>query len=145
MNTLKYNTTAIYFLLSNLLSTIIYVLTLCRSESSLEIGDAVLSKNVVPLEELLDIAVVNTVAIVVRKNLSKISVELSNRRLLVVESARLALFLLAYAVEHYPEWHLISVCIHSDVTKACYAVGSESWDTLVSLIECFYDEVSVTS
>ena len=41
MNTLKYNTTAIYFLLSNLLSTIIYVLTLCRSESSLEIGDAV--------------------------------------------------------------------------------------------------------
>ena len=145
MNTLKYKTTAIYFLLSNLLSTIIYVLTLCWSESGLEIGDAVLSENVVPLEELLDIAIVNTVAIVVRKNLSKISVELSNRRLLVVESARLALFLLAYAVEHFPEWHLISVCIHSDVTKACYAVGSESRDTLVSLIECFYDEVSVTS
>ena len=35
------------------------------------VGDAVLSENVVPLEELLDIAVVNTVAIVVRKNLSK--------------------------------------------------------------------------
>ena len=87
----------------------------------------------------------NTVAIVVRKNLSKISVELSNRRLLVVESARLALFLLAYAVEHFPKWHLISVCIHSDVTKACYAVCSKSWDTLVSLIERFYDEVSVTS
>ena len=68
------------FLLSSLLSTIINILTLCRSESSLEISDAVLSENVVPLEELLDIAVVNTVAIVVRKNLSKISVELSNRR-----------------------------------------------------------------
>ena len=87
----------------------------------------------------------NTVAIVVRKNLSKISVELSNRRLLVVEGARLALFLLAYAVEYFPKWHLISVCIHSDVTKTCYTVCSESWDTLVSLIERFYDEVSVAS
>lgn len=145
MNTLKYNTTAIYFLLSNLLSTIIYVLTLCRSESSLEIGDAVLSENVVPLEELLDIAVVNTVAIVVRKNLSEVIVKLSSRSLLVVERTWLALFLLAYAVEYLPQWHLVCICVHSDVTKAGYTVCSESWYTLVSFVESLNDKSSVTS
>ena len=32
----------------------------------------------------------------------------------------------AYAVENFPQWHLISICIHSDVAKACYAICSES-------------------
>ena len=109
--------------------------TLCWSESSLEIGDAVLGKNVVPLKELLDIAVVYTVAIVVRKNLCEVIVELSSWSLLVVEGARLALFLLAYAVENLPQWNLVSISIHSDVAKTCNTVCCESWHTLPSVID----------
>ena len=51
-----------------LLSTIIYIVTLCRRKGSLEVGNTVLSHDVVPLEQLLDVAVTYTVTVVARKS-----------------------------------------------------------------------------
>ena len=134
-----------FLFIIKLILTIINIITLSRSKSCLEVSDAILSQDVVPLKQLLDVTVVYTITIIVRQNLCKISVKLISRSLLIVESTNLTLFFFAYTVKHLPQWHLISISIHSDVTKTCHTISSECWDTLVCLIENLNNKVPITS
>lgn len=65
-----------------LFQTVIHIVAVSWRKRYLEIGNTALHKNVVPLQQLLDIAVVYTVTVIIGQYFSKVTVQLVSRSLL---------------------------------------------------------------
>ena len=59
-----------------MLGAVVDIIALGRSESALKIGDAVAHEDVVPLNQLADVAVVDTLAVVVGQHFAEELVKL---------------------------------------------------------------------
>ena len=126
---------------SRLILAVVNVVALGGSQCGLEVGDAILHEDVVPLDELLDVAVVYAVAIEVGQHLGEILLEFLSRTFLIIKGALFRLLLLTHVLQHLPKGDVVGVGEHGDVGKARHTVGGECWHAFVCFVECFYDEI----
>lgn len=131
--------------MSPLLFSVVDVVALCRSHLFLEVGNAGFDEDVVPLDELLDVAAVHTVAIEGGQHLGEIVEELGTGGFLHVEGALLTFLQGFQALEDVHQGHIIAVGKHGDVGQRGDAVGAECGNTLVGGIECLDNEVVLTA
>ena len=81
----------------------------------LEVGDAVLNQDVVPLYELLDVTDVYAVTVKVGEHLGEVLTQLVVGGFLEVDAGLLALLQCLHALQHYHERHVFVVGEHGDV------------------------------
>ena len=65
--------------------------------------------------------------------------------LLVVDGGLLRAFLLAHALKHLPERHVVGIGIHGNVAEACHLVGGEHWRAAVSRVDGLHDKVHLAA
>ena len=105
-----------------------------------KVGEAGCYKNVVPLQQFLDVAVVYAVAVPLGQHAGEVVVQLLGAGLLVVDAGRLAALQLLDGVEHFIEGNVLGLGKHGDVGQRGESVGGECRYALVRFVECFYDE-----
>ena len=106
----------------------------------LEGGNTGLYENVIPLDELLNVAIVNTLSVEFGQYLGKVFAKLVTTCLAEVDTCGFSLFEVTHICEHLPKGHIVGVGVHRDVGKRCYTVGCECGDSLVGVVECFDNE-----
>jgi len=102
----------LYFLL---LFSVIHVVSFGGCEVFFEVGDAGLDEDVVPLDELLDVAVLHAVLIPVGQHLREVCVQLSGCGFLEIHAGGLALLQVAHGCQHLHEGDILCLCEHGDV------------------------------
>ena len=105
-----------------------------------KVSDTVLYEDVIPLDELLDVAIVNTLAVEFWQHLCKVFAKFVATCLSEVDTGGLSLFEVTHIGEHLPQGHIVGISVHCDVGKRGYAVGSERGDSLVGVVECLDNE-----
>ena len=108
-----------------MLGTVVDIVTFGGCEGGLKVGDAITHEDVVPLDELADVAIVDALAVVVGQHFSEEVVQLLRRCFLIVELTGFQLGLLAEVLQHLPKGDVVAVGEHCDVAKTCDTVGSE--------------------
>ena len=128
-----------------MLGAVVDVVALCGGEGGLEIGDAVAHEDVVPLQELADVAVVYALAVVVGQHFGEEVAQLLGGGFLIVERAGLQFGFLAKVLQDLPEGDIVAIGVHSDVAKAGDAVGAKGGHALACFVKCFYDKVHLAA
>ena len=107
----------------------------------LKIGDASLNKNVVPLDEFLNVGVLHTVAVPLGQYLRKIVMQLAGRSLLGVYAGLLAILDFLHALKDGHQGHIVSLGVHGYVGQRRNAVVGKSRLAAVGAVERLNDEV----
>jgi len=97
------------------LFTIVDVVAVGGTHLFLEVGDACFYEDVVPGDELLDVAVVNTLLIPLREYLGEIGAELVACGFLLVDAGFLAVLKGLQVVEYVHQGHIVGLGEHGDV------------------------------
>ena len=124
---------------------VVNVVALCRCQHFFKISDARLHQEVIPLQQFLDVAVVNAVFIEIRKHLVKVGAQFCCVCCSLVQRAFLSFFLFANAVEDFPKWNVFFGCIDGNVAQTGYTIGCKGWNALVRFVQCFNNQVHFSS
>ena len=97
------------------LGSVIDIVALGGFHLLLEVGDAGLDKDVIPLNELLDVAAMNTLAVEVGQHVAEILKELVSLGFLNVDGRGLTLFQGLQTVKDIHQRHVVAVGEHGDI------------------------------
>ena len=104
------------FLLFFFLFSVVNVVAFRRLQL-IKVRDACGNENVVPLQQLLDVAVVYAVAVPFRQHLREVVLQFLAAGLLVVETHGFTLFQFLDGIEHLVEGNVLGHCKHGDVAQ----------------------------
>ena len=100
---------------SFLFFSVVDIITLGGCHLLFKVGDARLHKDVVPLDEFLDVAVLHAVLIPVGQHLREVVVQLLGRSLAEVDARLLAFFQVTHGCKNLHQGNVIGFSKHSDV------------------------------
>ena len=110
-----------------------------------KIGVASLHEDVVPLDELLDIAGIDAVGIVVGQHFVKEGVELCLVRLAGVDVNGLAVLFLLDGFEYLHKRLIIVHGVHGDIAEGGDAVARTGGDATLLLVDGFHNQIAVAA
>ena len=124
---------------------IAYLRSFSRCHLFLEVGDTGLYEDVIPRDELLDMAVLHAILIPFGQHFGEVGAELFAAGFLLVDAGFLATLELLEVLKYIHQGHVVGLCVHSDIGQRGDTVGGKGGHAAMSAVEGLDDEVVVTS
>ena len=121
-----------------LFNAVVDIVAFCWLHVLLKVGDAALDEDVIPLDELFDVAVVHTLAVEFGQNLGKVLAQFLTTGLAEIYTAGLAVLKVAHIGENLPKGHIFRIGVHCDICKRGDAVGCKCWYSLMGMSSTWF-------